>query len=89
MLQIISQRLTSSNEKMLTEDFDDLVSFTEQSYPGRLHFSPSGAGNMMGCIYADFTRLVGAATPPSPVATGLMMISSLTIITDNSMIGCK
>ena len=47
----------------------------------------------VGCLYADFTWLCRAATPPPkpfpPVTTGPMVISSLTIKEHISMIGCK
>ena len=43
------------------------VLFTEQSYPRETSFFPIGARNMqIGYLLANFTRLFGAATSPSP-----------------------
>ena len=93
ILQITSQRLTWNYEKMVADHFDCLpieVLFTEQSYPRETSFFPSGARNMqIGYLYANFTRLCGAATSLPPLTTDLMMISSLTIIKSISMIGYR
>ena len=74
MLQITSQRLTWSYEKMVAKHFDYLpieVLFTEQSYPRETSFFPSGARNMqIGYLLANFTRLFGATTTPSPSNNG-------------------
>ena len=58
MLQITSQRLTSSYENMFTKHFDYLqidVSFTEQSYPRESSFFPEWDLKYVDGVWARYS----------------------------------